>query len=157
MDGAGDRPTRRRATAREKLVQGAGFRLLLQGRPVPTDALTEATGLAHADLEETLSALALGGQVVLQDGHLVGCRGLSLLATAHQLVLAGRLFFTWCAIDALGIPGALRASAEITARCHECDAPVAVTIDRGRLARAQPAGTRVFLKANRSVGTLAET
>jgi alkylmercury lyase len=74
---------------------------------------------------------------------IVGARGLTLRPTRHALVMSGRRLYTFCAIDALGIPAALCADAEIASRCHGCAAPVALTLRAGVLVDA-PAGTVIW-------------
>ena len=47
------------------------------------------------------------------DGDLVGIAGLSLEPTRHAIEIDGRKFWTWCALDAVGIFTALEATGEV--------------------------------------------
>lgn len=64
-------------------------------------------------------------------GRVVGIAGLTLEPTRHRLVLDGQSLYTWCAIDAVGIPAALSLDAHVTTSCAHCGAQLTVDIDRG--------------------------
>jgi alkylmercury lyase len=94
------------------LLRAAAFRLLLTtGQPVMSEELAKASGF---DLERTirmLEDLDTDGRIRRDDkGHVVGSAGLSVMPDRHEIELAGRRFWTWCAYDILGIFGALHAN-----------------------------------------------
>ena len=94
------------------LLRGAAFRLLLiSGHAVSSDELARASGF---DLEQTIKMLEdldTDGRIRRDDnGRVVGSAGLSVMPDRHEIELAGRMFWTWCAYDILGIFGALRAN-----------------------------------------------
>lgn len=47
------------------------------------------------------------------DGHLMGNAGLSLTPSRHQLTIGNNTRWTWCALDAVGILGALGATGTV--------------------------------------------
>ncbi len=58
-----------------------------------------------------LEGLDTDGRIRRDDtGRVVGSAGLSVIPDRHEIHLAGRTFWTWCAYDILGIFGALRAN-----------------------------------------------
>lgn len=67
-------------------------------------------------------------QLALRAG-LDGIAGLTLAPTRHQLILDGQGLYTWCAIDAVGIPAALSLDAHVTTSCAHCGAALSVDID----------------------------
>ena len=61
-------------------------------------------------------------------GRVVGIAGLTLEPTKHRLVLDGQGLYTWCAIDAVGIPAALSLDAQVTTSCAHRGATLSVRI-----------------------------
>lgn len=58
-----------------------------------------------------LEGLDTDGRIRRDDtGRVVGSAGLSVVPDRHEIHLARRTFWTWCAYDILGIFGALRAN-----------------------------------------------
>ena len=108
------------------------FEALLAGRPVTASELASESGRPVAEVRNRLAELAARGLVELDDqGRLVGCMGLSLRPTGHRLQLGGRELYTWCAVDAVGIPAALEADAWIDSRCAECGRPLGIDVVHG--------------------------
>src|SRR5581483_3377736 len=75
----------------------------------------------------------------------VGAAGLSLVpARQHRLTLGGRAFWTWCAVDAVGIPAALGADAVVETTCHGCGVAVRVVLRAGAAAEASHPDARLW-------------
>jgi hypothetical protein len=130
----------------EARIQWAAFEELRRGRAATPVALAAAVGITRPAVVELLSALASNEQVELDDLEIViGSRGLTLTPTVHRLVLAGVPLYTWCAFDALAIPAALTADAQIDTACAECSRPLHIDVDSGE-PRAE-AGLVVWLPA----------
>lgn len=96
------------------------FRLLLAtARPVPRTTLAFNLGVDETVVEETLQAMERAGRIRrVPSGEVVGSLGLTVEPSPHELLLArgegepGH-FFTWCALDAIGIIGALGVGARV--------------------------------------------
>jgi hypothetical protein len=97
-----------------ELVRQAFLALLNDGRPVSEAQLTAATGQAASQLHHQLDVLTTAGRIRRNSGgDVTGSLGLTLDTTRHELVIDASTWHTWCAIDALGILGALEASGTI--------------------------------------------
>jgi len=97
-------------------LRSSGFRLLLErGRPIDR---TEWMSAAHVDdgtLEEVLKSSQAKGRVQLDaEGRLVGIAGLTVEPGRHRIDIDGIVRWTWCALDAVGILGALEASGTVS-------------------------------------------
>jgi Alkylmercury lyase len=94
-------------------LRSAGFGLLLEsGRPVE---IAEWAAAAHLDLDAVTTALdSHAGRVQTDDsGRLLGIAGLTVEPSRHELDIDGKQRWTWCALDAVGILGALDATGSI--------------------------------------------
>ena len=79
-------------------------------------------------MDDELSTLSAAGRVRVDGaGSVTGAMGLSLDETGHRLAIGDAQWFTWCAIDALGIIGALEATGTI-----QSDQPPQRAADRYR-------------------------
>lgn len=113
-------------------VRRAAFTRLRHGDVAGVDALAVDTGLTGAAVREALAALVGTGAAALDvEGQVVAVGGLSVVPAAHELLLDGRQFWTWCAFDAIGIPAALGVDALARTRCGHCDARLEVTVTEG--------------------------
>src|SRR5438874_12145388 len=82
----------------------AAFNAILNGKLMAVSELAKSTGTSSQDVEQ------LVGRALIVDerGRVVAAHGLSAIpARQHRLTLRGRPFWTWCAIDVLGIPAGL--------------------------------------------------
>lgn len=115
-------------------IRAAAFRSLLRsGSPVSVARLAEETGTDAGGAEEAVAELARqGGLVRNAAGEVVGAAGLSVAPTRHQIDVEGRRRWTWCALDAVGILGALGRGGRISSRSPTTDAPVEVRFEGGR-------------------------
>ncbi|MGH9139385.1 MAG: organomercurial lyase [Acidimicrobiales bacterium] len=113
-------------------VRSAGFAVLRRGAAATPADLAASTALTTNTVIEVLEAMADRGAVELDaDGNVIGIGGLSLVPTRHQLELDGVRLHTWCAVDALGIPAALEASAVARLRCTHCEQQIHVVFEQG--------------------------
>jgi alkylmercury lyase len=130
-------------------VRRAAFtRLLATAAPVDVDTLAVDTDLAEPDVEGALADLAGAGAITRQSssagqgaadgpviaagGAVVAAGGLSVAPAKHQLLLAGRAFWTWCAFDGIGIPAALDMDALLETRCPTCGRQIQVAVVDGQ-------------------------
>lgn len=111
----------------------AAFRVLLaEGRPLSVADIAEHLGVDDISIGDVLHGLRVSGRAEMDDeGHLLGLFGLTLKPTQYHMELRGTRFFTWCAFDSVGIPAALRESAEVTSECTHCRREIHLTIVDG--------------------------
>lgn len=116
------------------VVRRAAFtRLRADRAPATVADLAADTRLSPDDVRQALDALAATGTATLgQGGTVTALGGLSVLPAAHQMLLAGDPFWTWCAFDAIGIPAALRVDAVTRTRCGHCGTCIDLTLPGGR-------------------------
>lgn len=110
-------------------LRNAGFALLYEtGAPVPVSALAEKSGMGVGEIETALVRPDVAGRVRLNDNsEVVGIAGLSVEPTSHELHLDDRQFWTWCALDAVGIMAALGATGYVVS--NPPDGAHALTIE----------------------------
>lgn len=96
-------------------IRKVGFGLIYEtGAPVPLDLLAERSDLSISEVETRLTLIEDTGRARRNTkGDLVGIAGLSLEQTPHSVRIEGRDFWTWCALDAVGIFSALRATGTV--------------------------------------------
>jgi alkylmercury lyase len=137
-------------TAEEQLVCKAAFNAILGGEAVDRAGLVAATGLPPDKVETSLATLTRRGLVVIEPGSeaVIGSWGLSMVRTDHQLRIRGRDLYTWCALDAVGIPAALGEDAIIASRCAKCGAPVNIEMVAGHVKDAEPSDVEVWVAAS---------
>src|SRR5205823_2343561 len=104
-DGAETRAALVGVSASGLALRRASFRAVLGGAARALDDLAREAGASAEEAAE----LARRDLVLLDGaGRVVGAAGLSLEPIRqHRLRMRGRAFWTWCAIDAVGIPAAL--------------------------------------------------
>jgi hypothetical protein len=89
-------------------VRAAAFRLLLdKGQPVAVTSVAEAAGVDVATTIAVLEGFAQTGNVSIAGDQVIGIAGLSVEPTRHRVELAAGRRLTWCALDAVGIVGAI--------------------------------------------------
>ncbi len=96
-------------------IRSAGFKLLLDtGNPVTIDDLIDAADIAAERVAEIFDEVGARGRVEFDDeDRLIGLAGLTLTPSRHQLTIDGSVRWTWCALDAVGILGALQATGTV--------------------------------------------
>lgn len=97
-------------------LRSAGFQLLLQhGQPVERRTWAETAGVEVSTLSEVLRSAQDRGRVELDaQGRLLGLAGLTITPTRHRLDIDGKQRWTWCALDAIGILGALATNGAVS-------------------------------------------
>ncbi len=96
-------------------IRSAGFKLLLDtGKPVTIGDLIDATDIPAERVVEIFDEVRARGRVEFDDeDRLIGLAGLTLTPSRHQLSIDGSVRWTWCALDAVGILGALQATGTV--------------------------------------------
>src|SRR5258708_33215578 len=131
----------------------AAFNAILNGELAAVSELAASTGASAHDVEQLV-----GRALIVDDnGSVVAAHGLSAVpARQHRLTLRGRSFWTWCAIDALGIPAGLGEDAVAETTCQLWGTPVRVELEAGKgVAAERPQGPGVEAPPLRVAGTAA--
>lgn len=85
-----------------------------------------ARGAIGALVSRSMITLAPDGATI------TGSLGLSRVPTQHKLRLDGRDLYVWCAVDAVGIPAALRSDATVRSQTDDGQ-PVHIEFRRGEI------------------------
>ena len=117
------------------------FNAILEGRRLSRAELVQATGASPEDVDPLV-----GRALVLDaDDHIVAAHGLSLVpARQHRLTMRGRRFWTWCAIDAVGIPAGLDEHALVETTCHQCGTEVRLELHGATVVQASHPDARIW-------------
>lgn len=110
-------------TARSEHV----VRLIAQGQPVSAAQLAEASGRPLEEIEQVFEKYRSVGGEFDSDGNLVGA-ALTQTPTPHRFRVNGRQLYTWCALDALFIPGLLGETAQVESTCPTTGAAIRLTV-----------------------------
>lgn len=115
------------------LVSRAAFRLLLDtGAPAPPARVAAEAGLEPDAADAALRELEGRGRLRRDgSGSVVGSAGLSVVPTNHLIEVDGRVRWTWCALDALGILAALGQGGRIESRSPATGKPIVVLFGGG--------------------------
>ncbi|TME33552.1 MAG: hypothetical protein E6I75_15210 [Chloroflexi bacterium] len=119
----------------------AAFNAILNGELATVSELAKSTEASSHDVE-----LLVGRALIIDEsGRIVAAHGLSAVpARQHRLTLRGRPFWTWCAIDALGIPAGLGEDAVAETTCQLCATRVRVEFKVGKAVAASHPEARVW-------------
>lgn len=131
-------------TAAQRRIALGLYRLLAGGRPVSPGRLARSCGLSE---EEVRAALAGWPGVFWEGGAVVGFWGLALPEMAHRFEVEGRHLFTWCAFDALFIPGLIERRARVESRDPVTGEAVSLTVAPDGVGEAAPQGIHVSFLA----------
>lgn len=133
-------------TTEEKAIRLTTFHRILDGKRSCIDELAFGTELTSEEIRKKVSDLVLQGMLVLdEEGAVVGSHGLSLAPTEHGLHINGRELFTWCAVDAIGIPAALGLEAKIFSKCFECCEPIEINMACGEIKYSNQEETHIWV------------
>lgn len=115
-------------------LRAAAFQQLLEeGRAVTASDLIAATDVTPDRVGEILEAARRRGRAEFDDeGRLIGVAGLSLTPSRHALVIDGKTRWTWCALDAVGILGALQATGTVRSSDPQTGESIEILFRAGR-------------------------
>ncbi|NMP21553.1 organomercurial lyase [Sulfobacillus harzensis] len=103
-------------SADERAVTRTAFRRLLTGRAPTIADLACALGASDQAVTQTVHTMVDQGLATADGDYVTGVGGLSLVPAPHRLQWNGRRYWTWCALDAIGIPAALGGDARVDSR-----------------------------------------
>jgi hypothetical protein len=113
-------------------VRTVAFESIRKGKAADPWLVATKTGRSETEIRDALELMTSVGAAKLDGaGRIVGVHGLSVEPTVHELTLDGVCLYTWCAIDAIGIPVALGADATARTRCPECGKAIEVSVRSG--------------------------
>ncbi len=107
------------------------FERLRRSGAIRVRDLVEGSPSGRDSAQSTLDALVERGMAIVDDSQLVAIDGLSVRPTRHRTQIGGDELYTWCAADAVGIPAALSADAEVVTACPHCSALIAISLSAG--------------------------
>lgn len=115
-----------------RVIRRVAFSSLRHAEILSSEELPLRTGLDDHAVNAALRWLTDAGLVERDaEGRVVGIAGLTLKPTTHRLVLDDQGLYTWCAIEAIGIPAALSLDAQVTSSCAHCGESLLVHVDHG--------------------------
>ena len=131
----------------ETIIREKAFKCILEGIPATPHYLYQITGMPHEQIKFTVDKLAQSGMLVVdsESGNVVGSHGLSLVETPHRLHIKGNDLFTWCAIDAVGIPSALKVDAQINSTCFICQKKLIIELIKGQIVDSSEPNIQLWL------------
>lgn len=133
-------------TPEEKTIRIMTFYRILEGNRPNINELSIKSGLSAIEVQKCVERLKRIGTLVLdEEGNIVGSHGLSLVPTKHHLIINGNNLFTWCAADAIGIPAALEVDAKIISKCSQCNEPIEIDMDKGRIQYSNQKDARIWV------------
>lgn len=97
----------------ERALTRAAFRVFVEGHTPTVAELAPVGGFSRGTLTVTLQTMVAQGLATVEGDRITGIGGLSLVPAPHALQWKGRTYWTWCALDAIGIPAALGGSATV--------------------------------------------
>ncbi len=116
------------------------LRLIARGQPVSAAQLALALDRPVEEIEEFYEKYQSAGGEFDVEGNLVGAT-LTQVPTAHRFRVNGQHLYSWCALDALFLPGLLGETAEVESICPTTGAAIQLTI--------APDGVRAYSPASR--------
>lgn len=115
-------------------LRNTGFRLLFSsGAPLPLEVLSVETRYGIEELESIFERPDVAGRVRRdQAGSIVGIAGLSIEPTPHEVQVNGKRFWTWCALDAVGILSAMGSTGQVVSTIPGQSDPITIEFVAGR-------------------------
>ncbi len=110
-------------------------KLLLEGAPVKIEHAAKVLNVGVEHIKQVINKF---GETNRQ-GDIVGVLGISLIPTPHKFKVKNKLFYTWCALDALFFPELLDIEAEIESIDYIDGTPVKLSIEKNFLRWTDPA------------------
>jgi hypothetical protein len=100
--------------------------LFTERKALSTEQLEHLLDAREADVVDAVTELEESGQLLREEGMIVGVSGLSVVQTRHELIVNGVSRWTWCPWDALGIATLLGGIGEVKTSDPETHRPIAI-------------------------------
>lgn len=115
----------------QRILTRVAFDALTAGWTPTVAELAPVSGLSIDTLTRTLEPMVTQGLATVTGERITGIGGLSLVPAPHALRWQGRPYWTWCALDAIGIPAVLGGSATVSSRVVPDDEAITLTFEGG--------------------------
>lgn len=122
----------------QRAITRTAFRALVAGRTPSMAELGEALGEAVDGVARSLHQMITQGLATLDGDRITGIGGLSLVPAPHALQWNGRPYWTWCALDAIGIPAAIGGIATVQSHVAPGGVPVSLIFEDGAWRNPDP-------------------
>jgi alkylmercury lyase len=109
------------------------FPRLLNGETVPVQHLSQWFSTAGDELQKVIQQMIDKGAITIRDDHVTGIGGLSVEPTRHQLKTQDQTLYTWCAVDAVGIPGAFFLDAQVESTFMDTGEAFTIVFSEGKI------------------------
>ncbi|MGB1585776.1 MAG: organomercurial lyase [Thermoplasmatota archaeon] len=116
------------------------FDAILDGVPMTIEETAAAVGATEQQAADFVDFFQRAGLMNLDGQTIVGSLGLTTQKTEYDVCINGRDLHVWCALDAVGIPAALHADAQVRVASF-----VDLDIHHGKLREAKPSSLRISL------------
>ncbi len=116
----------------------ATYSELTKGEPVTRTNMSGVTCLDTGHIGRLLELMPESAIEFDTSGDITGFIGLSIWPSRHELKVAGRTLYTWCAFDALFLPEALDRQATIRSVCPQTSAEIEIELAPRRILAADP-------------------
>lgn len=120
------------------------WRLLAEGRPISQTQVEQIASDQNLPRETAMSVIKQISEPD-RDGNIVGLLGLTLNPMTHRFQINGRTLFTWCAADALFLPGMLKRTAKVESTCPVTKEKIQLTITPEGVEQYDPASTVISI------------
>lgn len=122
------------ATDARSRLSTAGLAAIAGGEVLSVEQLAVRAAVDPAEAAAVVDELRRTEAItVTHEGLVDGVGGLTTRPTRHSLTVEGRVLYTWCAFDAVGIPAALGWSAHASTNCGYCEGPIRIDFVDGAI------------------------
>jgi alkylmercury lyase len=141
----------RETTPDKTRIALAIYQELTKGSPIPATEFERLMGAlgVPADLVRAAASQWLEFD---PSGNLTGFGGLTLRPTTHALVLGGRRYYLWCALDGFLVAHALALPVCIETRCPATGTPIEVAASHHGVEHVQPSSAVMSVVVPASTG-----
>ncbi|HEV2033799.1 MAG TPA: organomercurial lyase [Candidatus Dormibacteraeota bacterium] len=129
----------------EQRIAIGTYRLLVDGEPVTSEAIAQATNNTVGRVEEALSSWP--GVYRDDEGRVVGFWGLATAALdpEYRFLIDGKTSYAWCALDTLFIPALLGKTVGVEAADPVTGERVSLVVDQNGVHDLKPSGAVVSM------------
>ena len=127
----------------ERRIGLAVYRSMASGSPVDVNTLVDIVGLPVERISELMSEWP--GVYRDEEDRIIGFWGLAIPEMSHRFRVGDNQLYTWCAWDALFLPGVIGATADVVSKCPSTGAEVRLSVSPTGVEAAEPAEVVVSL------------